>query len=133
MTKSIMKNKLLIVEDDLENQSLFKLILSRHYEVEFSDCDKSFYSKLASKDFDLIIMDITLKEGKSGLELTKEIKHSKVFSTIPVLCMSAHVFEQDKRAALRAGVDAYLEKPVPHKILLETIQRLIEKAASQKS
>lgn len=123
------KNKILIVEDDIENQHFFKLILSRKYNVDFCDSDKSFYTKLASKDYDLIIMDITLKEGKSGTELTKEIKSSKVFSTIPVLCLSAHVFEQDKRAALEAGVDIFLEKPASHQVLLNNIEKLIKKKA----
>lgn len=124
--------RILIVEDDIENQRFFKLILSRYYDVEFCDCDKSFYSKLASSEFDLIIMDITLREGKSGTQLTKEIKGSKVFSSIPVLALSAHVFEQDKRAALKAGVDEYLEKPVSNKILLDAIQRLLNKSKLSK-
>jgi len=126
------KRKILVVEDDIENQRFFSLILSRHYDLEFCDCDKSFYTKLASNDFDLIIMDITLRESKSGTELTKEIKGSKVFSSIPVLALSAHVFEQDKRAALKAGVDEYLEKPVSNKILLKSIERLIEKSKLSK-
>lgn len=128
MTETISKPKILIVEDDVENQRFFKLILSRNYEVDFCDSDKTFYSKIAVKDYDLIMMDITLKEGKSGIELTREIKSSKVFSSIPVLCLSAHVFEQDKRAALDAGVDIYLEKPVANKLLLNTIEKLILKA-----
>ena len=123
------KNKILIVEDDIENQRFFKLILSRKYDVDFCDSDKPFYTKLASKDYDLIIMDITLKEGKSGIELTKEIKGSKVFSTLPVLCLSALVFEQDKRAALEAGVDIFLEKPASNQVLFDNIEKLIKKKA----
>lgn len=128
MTETISKPKILIVEDDVENQRFFNLILSRSYDVDFCDSDKTFYTKIAVKDYDLIMMDITLKEGKSGIELTREIKKSKVFSSIPVLCLSAHVFEQDKRAALDAGVDIYLEKPVANKLLLNTIEKLLVKA-----
>ncbi len=127
------KSKILIVEDDIENQRFYKLILSRKYDVDFCDSDKPFYTRLAAKDYDLIIMDITLREGKSGIELTKEIKSSKVFSTIPVLCLSAHVFEQDKRAALGAGVNVYLEKPASNKVLFDTIEKLINETNAQKS
>lgn len=133
MAETISKNKILIVEDDIENQRFFKLILSRKYIVDFCDCDKSFYKKLASKEYDLILMDITLKEGKSGVELTKELKNSKVFSNVPVLCLSAHVFEPDKRAALDAGVDLFLEKPVSNKVLFDSIDKLISKPDSIKS
>lgn len=133
MTDTEIKKNILIVEDDIENQKFFKLILSRKYEVDFCDSDKPFYTKLASKDYDLIIMDITLKQGKSGVELTREIKNSKVFSSVPVLCLSAHVFEQDKRAALEAGVDIFLEKPVPNQILFGTIEKLIRETTSLKS
>lgn len=133
MTETAIKNKILIVEDDIENQKFFKLILLRKYEVDFCDSDKSFYTKLASTDYDLIIMDITLKQGKSGVELTREIKNSKVFSSIPVLCLSAHIFEQDKREALKAGVDIFLEKPVPTQLLFETIEKLIRETTFLKS
>jgi CheY-like chemotaxis protein len=133
MAETISRNKILVVEDDIENQRFFKLILSRRFDVDFCDCDKSFYKKLASKDYDLILMDITLKEGKNGIELTKEIKNSKVFSEIPILCLTAHVFEQDKREALKAGVDMFLEKPVSNKVLYDSIDQLITKYNSHKS
>jgi CheY-like chemotaxis protein len=133
MAETISKKKILVVEDDIENQRLFKLILSRTYSVDFCDNDKSFYSKLASAEYDLILMDITLREGKTGTELTREIKSSKVFSNIPVLCLSAHVFEQDKRKAMAAGVDMFLEKPVSNKVLFDSIELLLSKSASLKS
>lgn len=131
MAETISKHKkILIVEDDIENQRLFKLILSRNYDVDFCDCDKSFYKKIASKDYDLILMDISLKEGKLGTELTKEIKSSKVFSNIPVLCLTAHVFEQDKKKALESGVDMFLEKPVSNKVLFDSIEALLSRSES---
>ena len=70
-------------------------------------------------------MDIGIKGDKDGLYLTREIKNSAKYKSIPVLCLSAHVMQQDKKNAYDAGVDAFLEKPVQNETLLRNIWTLL--------
>lgn len=125
------KYKILIAEDDLESQKFLELLLSKHFEVAICDCSDSFYRQFSKTKFDLILMDITLKESKSGLDLTRELRASKEHSSIPILCLSAHVFDHDKRKALSAGVDEFLVKPVSNEVLINSIKTLIEKKSLQ--
>ena len=66
-------------------------------------------------------MDISLHGQKNGLELTKELKSMPEYKEIPVVCLTAHVFEKDKDNALDAGVDVFLTKPIENKVLINTL------------
>ncbi len=60
---------LLIVEDDFENQKFLQLFLKRKFDVDLCDSAESFYEKMKEKKFDLILMDISLRGKKDGLQL----------------------------------------------------------------
>lgn len=120
------KPHILIVEDDFDTQIFLRLFLSKHFEVDICRSDEGFYSKMKEKIFNLIIMDIGIKGAKDGLYLTRELKSSRQYNSIPVLCLSAHVMQKDKRNAFDAGVDAFLEKPVQNEILLKNIWSLLD-------
>lgn len=126
------KQRILIVEDDKENQKYLGLILKREYEVEFCDSSSLFFDLLEQKQYSAIIMDITLKGEKNGLELTRELKNSKAYKKIPVIALSAHVFSQDRAKALEAGVQVYLTKPVDNKTLTNTLHKLVKPLALKK-
>ncbi len=122
------KPKLLITEDDFENQKFLEMFLKRNFEVEICDSEQSFYDHLGKKKFDIILMDISLRGNKNGLELTKEIKKKPGYEKIPVVCLSAHAFKKDRDNALNAGVDVFLTKPVENKILLNTLMEAVNKS-----
>ncbi len=119
------KYKVLITEDDYDNQKFLKLLLSKKFNVEVCDSDTAFYEIIERNNFDLIIMDISLKGKKNGLDLTRELKSNDKFKDIPVICLTAHAFKDDKENAIKAGVDLYLTKPFENQILVDSIKKLI--------
>ena len=121
------KPRILITEDDLENQKYLELVLRREFDVTVCDSEDTFNEKLSLNNFDIIMMDISLKSGKNGIEIIKDLKRKEPYKNIPVVCLSAHVFGQDKTKALEVGVDAYLTKPVDHKLLIQTLNKLLNK------
>ena len=129
------KPRILITEDDFENQKFLELFLRRRFEVESCDSETSFYERLKNAHFDVILMDISLRGKKNGLELTMEIKAMPEYANIPVVCLTAHAFKKDKENALNAGVDKFLTKPVDNDILMNTLLEVInrkEKTGDQK-
>ena len=60
---------------------------------------------------DLILMDIQLP-GQDGLTATRQLKSDPATSSIPVIALSAHALADEKAAALAAGCDGYLTKPI---------------------
>jgi CheY-like chemotaxis protein len=123
------KPNLLVVEDDYENQRFLQLFLRKNFNVFTCDSEQSFYNYLNSKQVDLILMDISLRGKKDGLQLTREIKNNEKFKDIPVVCLTAHAFQQDKENALNAGVNIFLTKPVDNSYLMDT---LLEMAKSNR-
>jgi DNA-binding response OmpR family regulator len=129
ITQGNKKPKILITEDDLENQKFLMLILKRNFDVDVCDSETTFYQKLSENHYDGILMDVSLNGEKSGVEIVRELKKHSTYKDIPVACLSAHVFSQIQRQALDAGADAYLTKPVRSKELVDALTKLVNKEA----
>jgi len=122
------KPRILIVEDELESQKYFELILKKKFDLDLCDTKKSMYSLLSKQVYNVIIMDISLKDGTNGVDLIKELKKSTSNINTPIICLSAHAFGEDRSKAEDAGVDIYLTKPIKGKILINTLEELIVKS-----
>jgi DNA-binding response OmpR family regulator len=126
------KAKVLIVEDELENQKYFELILKKKFEVDLCDTRKSMYNLLSKKNYDVIVMDISLKGGTNGVDLIKELKRSTSNINIPIICLSAHAFYEDRFKAEDAGADVYLNKPIKSQTLINALDELIAISLEEK-
>jgi PAS domain S-box-containing protein len=111
----------LIIEDDILNQVTIKKFIGNKYNTIITDSSDDALDILKVKKVDLILMDISIKGQKNGLELTKALKTSKEFSHIPIIAITAHAFEEDKQNALGAGCDEFLPKPFSKILLLDII------------
>lgn len=127
MNGGIKKYSVLVVENDSENLKFLTTLLSRYFKVHACQSESDFFKKILTTQFDIILMDISLSEERSGLKLIKSLRQIPLFKTVPIICVSAHIAESDKAAALEAGANLYLRKPVQNKILIESILSEIEK------
>ena len=119
------KPKLLITEDDYENQKFLELFLKKYFTIDICDSSESFYALMNNEKYDIILMDISIKGMKDGLELTRELKKNPNYSNIPVVCYTAHAFNKDRLNALDAGCDVYLSKPSDIHTLLRSLFDLL--------
>lgn len=126
MSDGTTKPSLLVVEDDYENQKFLQIFLKRKFDLEICDSSETFYEKLEQKDFNIILMDISLRGKKDGLQLTREIREMPKYKDLPVVGLSAHAFQRDKDNAYNAGVDVFLTKPVQNDVLLDTLIKTLE-------
>lgn len=102
----------LIVEDNLTNLKLVKLILIiEGYEVRTATDAREALEVL--KDFhpQLILMDLQLP-GMDGLELTRRLKEDPVFKGTKIIALTAYAMKGDEEKALNAGCDGYITKPI---------------------
>ena len=120
------KPVILIVEDDVVNQMFLNIILKKLFTLEMASDAVQALNILAAKEVNLILMDISLKKGMNGLELTKEIRNSKVNPNIPIIAVTGHAFPDDERKAKQAGCDDYLAKPFKGSQLLEKVNKLVK-------
>ncbi len=116
---------MLIVEDDELSVKIMIRIFRDDFELFICDSAEEFYKKYGDTIFDIIIMDVSLKGTKNGLELIKEIKELPQYSGAPILCLTAHAQTNMRRTAIESGADLFLTKPVRNKILKEAVDFLL--------
>ena len=76
-------------------------------------------------DYDLVLMDIQMPV-MDGYEATRRIRTlGTEISRIPIIAMTANAFEEDKRAALDAGMNAHVAKPIDVQKLKETLAQFL--------
>jgi two-component system sensor histidine kinase/response regulator len=126
------KPKLLVVEDDFENQKFLQIFLKRKFEVHICDSEETFYEKLNNNVYDIILMDISLRGKKDGLQLTKELRRQPKYKDLPIVGLSAHAFQKDKDNAYNAGVDLFLTKPVQNDVLMESLVKTLREKSAKK-
>lgn len=124
--------KILLVEDNELNREIAKNILVRNNAqvTELINCRQALDLLTVSKpgDFDLVLMDIQTP-FMNGYDATRAIRNqvNNPIHTIPIIAMTANAFEEDKRLALDAGMDAHVSKPINVSVLLDTIVKVINK------
>ncbi|MEQ2679925.1 PAS domain-containing protein [Enterocloster citroniae] len=76
--------------------------------------------------YDAILMDIQMPE-MNGYEATRAIRSADRTDagTIPIIAMTANAFEEDIRAAMEAGMDAHIAKPVDIEVLKTTLGKTL--------
>lgn len=126
MTEGRVKPRLLIVEDDKENQKFLSIYLRRIFEFDICDSAEAVYEKLTEKAFDVILMDISLRGNKDGLQITKELRGNPKFKDMPIVGLSAHAYQKDKDNAYKAGIDIFITKPVQGHILIDSLKKILE-------
>ena len=123
--KSEKKPNILLVEDELASQKYFELVLKNKFEIDLCESKKTMYTFLSKKDFEVIVMDISLRDGSNGLDLIRELKHNTSNKNIPIICLSAHANSEDRLKAEKAGADIYLTKPIKGQTLINALNELV--------
>jgi PAS domain S-box-containing protein len=119
------KKMVLLVEDDFMNQITIRKLMENSYNVIVTDSSDEAMEIIKKGKIDVILMDISIKGSMNGLELTKKLKASQEFSRIPVIAVTAHAFESDRKNSLEAGCDSYISKPFTKELLLQMIKDFV--------
>lgn len=127
---SLAGRRLLLAEDNGLNAEIAMTILQdADAEVELAADGKIAVDKLKDVPvgyYDAILMDIQMP-NMNGYEATKAIrKLTDERAKIPIIAMTANAFEEDRQAALAAGMDDYVAKPVEISELFRTIMKYLK-------
>ncbi|WP_432627859.1 ATP-binding protein [Brotaphodocola sp.] len=120
---------ILLVEDNELNQEIATTILTDSgFKVELAGNGAAAVRKVqtcADGHYALILMDIQMPI-MDGYEATKKIRalSDPAKSQIPILAMTANVFEEDKNRALEAGMNGHLSKPIDVSRLFEELHKI---------
>ena len=110
----------------MTSQELIKTILKKYYQIVIVSSAQEAIDALKERPFELILMDISIRGGVSGLELTKLLRKTEEYAELPIIAVTAHAFPSDHQLSLEAGCNEYISKPFESKELLEKVRELIE-------
>jgi len=121
-----MPHRILIVEDNENNRSLFRDILSFHgYEVAVA-ADGQEGVVLARKLMpDLILMDIQMP-GMDGMTAGGILKGDPATSGLMIIALTSFAMQGDREKFLAAGFDGYLSKPISTRELPGRVKQWLE-------
>lgn len=110
---NIIKNKILIIDDDSRNIFALKAVLhSKKYNcLSALSAMEGFEIIKSTKDVAVVLLDMMMPE-MDGYQSLAKMKNDAELSKIPVIAVTAQAMLGDKERCLKAGANAYISKPV---------------------
>ena len=128
--KSLSGTKILLAEDnDLNAEIAVELLQEEGCTVDRAkdgvEC-VDMLEKAANGTYQLILMDIQMPV-MNGYDAAKKIRRMDDLpkADIPIIAMTANAFSEDKQAALNAGMNDHVSKPINRNVLVPTIQKYL--------
>lgn len=123
------KKHILVLEDEAATRTFFEEVLgAAGYRVTGVSNGAMALKATRSDPPDLIVSDLGVP-GLDGYQFVTMLKRTMTFKA-PIIVVSGRIREEDAQAALAAGADTFLLKPVDRQALLSAVaERLEPKAA----
>ncbi|MBX3205040.1 MAG: response regulator [Labilithrix sp.] len=115
----------LVVEDNVDAQLITTATL-RHFGFDVIQADGLEQARGLARERrpDAVVLDCRLPDG-DGLELARAWRTDPTMKDVPVIVLTAFSARQDVEAALLAGADAFLVKPIPGAVLAAQVEKLL--------
>ena len=118
---------ILLVEDNELNREIAVELLKQYgFRIDTAENGAEAVEKVrhaAPGDYDLVLMDVQMPV-MNGYEATKQIRAlaDPALAGITILAMTANAFDEDRKKALKCGMDGFLSKPIVLEELIGTLQ-----------
>jgi two-component system cell cycle response regulator DivK len=119
------RKTVLLVEDNEDNLVVYRTILEHvgYLVIEARDGEEGV-NRARTDHPDLILMDISIPK-LDGWEATHRLKSDTTTRKIPIIALTAHALEEDRRRAIEVGCDGYLAKPIEPRRVVQEVERFV--------
>ncbi|MBF0249997.1 MAG: response regulator [Alphaproteobacteria bacterium] len=117
---------LVVDDDDRLRKLLQKYLCDNGFVVVSANDAPDARHKLASVEFDLIVLDLMMP-GENGLDFASDLRRT---SDIPILMLTAMGEADDRIRGLESGADDYLTKPFEPRELLLRINAILKRVTA---
>lgn len=119
---------LLLAEDNELNQEVAcELLRAMGFTVDVANDGLAAVAQARVRHYDLILMDIQMPR-LDGLQAARQVRALPGHAHTPIVAMTANAFAEDRAAALDAGMNDHLAKPVDPDQLTRVLARLLPRA-----
>ena len=116
---------ILVVDDDKTTRKILGIYLkAKGYEVVYAENGLEAMEKLGTEDVNLVMTDLNMPY-MDGHELTRTIRADERLKHIPILMVTTEADDTERAAAMEAGADGYLIKPVSADMVSENIRNIL--------
>jgi len=117
------QKKVLIMSDERDTRTILTTLLSNiGFSVWEADDIQIGLPNVQTHLPDLLIIDSVMENNSQIFSILNAIRADSDLQNIPIIGISASVFEHEQQACLDAGCDAFIPKPIDFTLLLATIQ-----------
>ena len=103
---------ILVVDDYAVTQRMLTYqLLKQGHQVVTANNGYEALDSLNDQNVDLMIVDLAMPE-MDGLTVLRQLRSSHRYQSLPIVMLTASGREQDRTQAIKAGVDAFLTKPI---------------------
>ena len=121
-----MSARILVVEDERAIQlAIGGLLRKQGHEVSAAEDAATAIDKLRAEHFDLVITDLSLGRGATGMEVLRAAKEAH--PDAPVIMITAHGSERVAVEAMKSGAEDYLPKPFDNDEMRIVVSRALER------
>lgn len=121
-SKPVASMSVLLVEDNRDIRRVLQQLLEALGEVEaFCDAEAAL-RRAGERDFDVVIMDISLPR-MDGVQALEKLRTMQGYDQTPVIAMTGHALSGDRQRFLEAGFTDYIGKPFPPSALLKKLRK----------
>ena len=126
--------KILLTEDnELNREIAVELLKEEGFILDTAEDGTIAVEKMRTAkpgQYDLILMDIQMP-NMNGYEATRRIRQFENVkkASIPILAMTANAFEEDKKMAIKAGMNGHISKPIDVNVLEKQIINIFKKVS----
>jgi signal transduction histidine kinase/ActR/RegA family two-component response regulator len=118
---------LMIIEDDEDTLEMLRATLEMHgFRVTACESAEETLRVAPENSVDLIVSDIGMPH-MDGFEMIRQLREFEHYKTVPAIALTGYATPKDEKAALIAGFDAHVSKPVDPVELLRLINKLVKK------
>lgn len=122
--------RILLVEDDPINQEVAKvLLIEAGLSVDIAGDGQQAIDKVKTNRYDLVLMDIQMPV-MDGIEATQKIREMPDRKDLPILALTANIFEEYRHRCTQAGMSDFIAKPVDPIALFATMLKWLPKSVN---
>lgn len=120
--------RIFIVEDDVTNLAIASVLLKQHGgEVGFERWGANTMSLLKlMAPVDIILLDLNLQHGVSGLDVYDTIRKDEAFAKVPIVAVSALDPSLAIPQTKKKGFSGFISKPVEFNLFAEQVAKVID-------